>query len=135
MHQANITSLCKLMQSAFACDLTRVALLWHQWEAKQFVSLLDHLRQIPEVDGSTMLDHTVVLLCGQIGEHGHEVDQLPWVIGGGSALGFQGGRFLQFDKAPHNNLFVSLAQAMGLQTETFGNPAVCTGPLTGLRAS
>jgi Protein of unknown function (DUF1552) len=182
MHQANITSLCRLVQSAFACDLTRVALLclsdpfaeafgyqsgaygttdahdlihktsynsagslkdnpdamaavtkWHQWEATQFVNLLELLRQIPEVDGTTLLDHTVVLLCGQIGEHGHEVDQLPWVIGGGSAVGFQGGRYLQFDKAPHNNLFVSLAQAMGVQTNTFGNPDVCTGPLAGLR--
>jgi hypothetical protein len=106
---------------------------WHQWEAKQLVSLLDLLRQVPEADGSSMLDHTMVLLCGQIGEHGHEIDQLPWVLAGGSALGFQGGRYLQFDKAPHNDLFVSLAQAMGVQTETFGNPTVCTGPLPGLR--
>jgi Protein of unknown function (DUF1552) len=182
MHQANITSMFKLVQSSFACDLTRVALLcladpfseafgyqsgaygttdahdlihktsyngagslkdnpdamatvtkWHQWEATQFVSLLDLLRKIPEVDGSSMLDHTIVLLCGQIGEHGHELDALPWVVGGGSAVGFSGGRFLQLDKAPHNNLFVSLAQAMGVETNTFGNPTVCTGPLAGLR--
>ncbi|HVY31919.1 MAG TPA: DUF1552 domain-containing protein [Polyangiaceae bacterium] len=181
MHQANITSMSKLVTAAFACDLTRVSLLcvsdpfdaafdyqsgswgttdahdlihktsfngagslkdnpdamaavtrWHQWEAKQYVSMLDSLRQIPEGQG-TLLDHTIVLLCGQIGEHGHDVDQLPWVIGGGAAVGFQGGRLLQFDKAAHNDLFVSIAQAMGVQTSTFGNPSVCKGPLDGLR--
>lgn len=182
MFQANITAMSRLVQTAFACDLTRVALLcladpfsdsfgyqsgafgttdahdlihktsynaagslkdnpdamsavtkWHNWEATQFVNLLALLRQIPEADGTTMLDHTIVLMCGQIAEHGHELDQLPWVIGGGSAVGFQGGRYLQFDRAPHNDLFVSLAQAMGVQTDSFGNPDVCTGPLPGLR--
>jgi len=182
MHAANIKSMSKLVTSAFACDLTRVALMcvndpyssdigyvsgsngttdahdlihktsyngagtlkdnpnamatvtkWHQWEAQQYVNLLEMLRQVPEADGSTMLDHTVVLLCGQIGEHGHALDALPWVVGGGSAAGFKTGRFLKYNKAPHNNLFVSIAQAMGVQTNTFGNAAVCTGPLAGLR--
>ena len=180
--KANIASMSKLVQSAFACDLTRVALMcladpfgdligyqsgsngttdahdlvhktsynnagtlkanpsamatvakWHQWEAQQFANMLELLRQVPEADGSTMLDHTVVLLCGQIGEHGHELTALPWVVGGGSAVGFKGGRYMQYTKAPHNNLFVSIAQAMGVQTQTFGNAAVCTGPLAGLR--
>ena len=58
---------------------------------------------------------------------------MGWVHGGGSAVGFSGGRYLQLDKQPHNNLFVSIAQAMGVQTNTFGNADVCTGPLAGLR--
>jgi hypothetical protein len=33
---------------------------------------------------------------------------------------------------PHNDLFVSLANFMGVKTDTFGNPEVCTGPLDGL---
>ena len=33
---------------------------------------------------------------------------------------------------PHNNLLVSLANAMGLPDTTFGDPAHCTGPLPGL---
>ena len=31
-----------------------------------------------------------------------------------------------------NNLLVSLLQSMGVDTETFGDPSYCTGPLTGL---
>jgi hypothetical protein len=32
----------------------------------------------------------------------------------------------------HNDLFVSLANMMDVQTSTFGNAAVCKGPLAGL---
>ena len=85
-----------------------------------------------------MLDHTIVLWCSQIGEHGHEVDFLPWIMAGGSAVGFKPGRYLKYPRtnnkgAAHNNLFVSIAQAMGVNTNTFGNASVCTGPLDGLR--
>jgi hypothetical protein len=183
--KANFDAMSSLVQMAFACDLTRVALLspaepfgdawgytsgaWgttdahdlihktayngalkdeadpmaaitklHQFECRQFIQMLDSLRAVPEADG-TMLDYTIVLWCSQIGEHGHALDQLPWIMAGGSKLGFTPGRYLGFPRTnnkgtPHNNLFVSIAQAMGVQTNTFGNAAVCTGPLAGLRA-
>jgi hypothetical protein len=187
LYKANFEAMTRTVQAAFACDLTRVALLcvdeplasdwgytngaWgsadahdllhktsfnaggtlknnpdamravqtlHQLEARQFVGMLDLLRQIPEADGKTLLDHTIVLWCSQIGEHGHDVDHLPWIIGGGSAAGFAPGRYLRYPRVggkgvPHNNLFVSIAQAMGVTTSSFGNPAVCTGPLDRLR--
>jgi hypothetical protein len=31
---------------------------------------------------------------------------------------------------PHNNLLVSIANAMGTSITTFGNPAYCTGSLS-----
>jgi Protein of unknown function (DUF1552) len=185
MLKLNFDAMTSLVQAAFACDLTRVALLapaepfgdswgytkgaWgttdehdllhrtamngnlrtdtapmdavhklHQLECRQFMQMLDLLRGIPEADG-TMLDYTIVLWCSQIGEQSHALDQLPWIMAGGSKVGFRPGRYLNLargssDKGtPHNNLFVSIAQAMGVQTNTFGNPAVCTGPLAGLR--
>jgi Protein of unknown function (DUF1552) len=187
LYEKNLDSMGRLIQGAFACDLTRVALLgvgepfadewgytsgaWgtsdahdlihktsfnnagtlksnadamaailklHQVECKQFMATIDLLGQIPEADGKTMLDHTIVLWCSQIGEHGHDVDYLPWIVAGGSAVGFKPGRYLKYPRTnnkgtPHNNLFVSIAQAMGVNTTTFGNASVCTGPLAGLR--
>jgi len=110
----------------------------HQLECVQFVTMLDLLGQIPEADGKSLLDHTVVVWSSQIAEHGHDVDQLPWILAGGSEAGFKPGRFLKYPRnggngAPHNNLFVSIAQGMGLQLEKFGNESVCTGPLDRLR--
>ena len=34
----------------------------------------------------------------------------------------------------HNDLFVTLANYMGIPITTFGNPKVCKGPLAGLTA-
>ncbi len=125
---------------AFAADAMKNITALHQYEAKQFMAVLDLLRSTPESDGKTMLDHTMVLWCSQIAEHGHELDRLPWILAGGSAAGFRGGRLLSLPRTgnkgvPHNNLFVSLAQGMGIQTNTFGNPRACTGPLEGLRTA
>ena len=52
----------------------------------------------------------------------------------GSAGGyFKTGQYLTFDgKNPHNNLLVSLCNSMGVETNTFGMPEYCTGPLNGL---
>jgi hypothetical protein len=45
------------------------------------------------------------------------------------------GRSLQLADQPHNNLLVSICNAMGLaDVTTFGIPGVCTGPLPGLTA-
>ncbi|MDZ4697042.1 MAG: DUF1552 domain-containing protein [Deltaproteobacteria bacterium] len=187
LYRKNMDVMQRLVQSGFACDLTRVALVGalgpfddqygytsgaygttdshdlihktsynsagslkgnadamstitrlNQLESRDFIALVELLRSIPESDGNSMLDHTIVLWCSQIAEHGHAMDQLPWIIAGGKAAGFKPGRFLSYPRtngkgSPHNNLFVSIAQAMGVQTETFGNPAVCTGPLARLR--
>jgi hypothetical protein len=52
----------------------------------------------------------------------------------GSAGGhFKTGRYLTFpDGTPHNKLHVSLQNAYGIDSDTFGNPDFGTGPLGGL---
>jgi len=82
----------------------------------------------------TMLDNTVIVWCNELAKgniHSHEPQ--PFVLAGGAGGALQTGRFLQFGgKTPHNNLLVSLVNMMGGSATTFGNPAYCTGPLTGL---
>jgi hypothetical protein len=39
---------------------------------------------------------------------------------------------VQYQKASHADLLVSLLNAMGVEETTFGNPETCTGPLSGL---
>ncbi|MEZ4301945.1 MAG: DUF1552 domain-containing protein [Polyangiaceae bacterium] len=107
-------------------------------EAQKVADLLALLKSIPEGEG-TLFDNTVVVWCSQIGWGSHDLARLPWVLCGDLQGTFKTGRYVKLPKnpksdrgMPHNDLFVSLSQAMGLDVNSFGNPACCNGPLAGL---
>lgn len=91
--------------------------------------LLGKLKQSQE-DESNLLDRTTVFLGSNLGDaSSHSVKNLPVLLAGG---GFRHGQHLAFD--PNNppplcNLFVSMLQRLGLETDRFAN---ATGTLTGL---
>ena len=107
------------------------------WYGEQMAVLLDRLAAIPEGDG-TLLDHTAVVWVIEVGKgNNHAHRDLPFVIAGSCGGAFRTGRFVDYLAGggrghPHNNLLVSLANAMGLPDTTFGDPAHCTGPLPDL---
>ena len=105
------------------------------WHAQQVNYMLDKLAATKEADGSNMLDNTLMLWGNELGVgNSHDYKNIPWLIAGGSSY-FKMGRSLQYDHLPHNNMLVSLCNAMGLaDVTTFGIPGVCTGPLTNLPA-
>jgi len=80
-----------------------------------------------------MLDNTVVLWGNELGKgNSHSHTKVPFVLAGGAGGYWPTGRLLRYDGDPHDNLLVSICNAMGVETETFGNPAYCDGPLRGL---
>lgn len=103
-------------------------------QATMFAQLLGYLKAVPRGDGGTLLDSTIVVQCGQIANGYHDTFDLPWIIAGSGNGYFRTGRFLKYpETTSHNDLYVSLANAMGVNITTFGNPAVCKGPLANLR--
>ena len=80
--------------------------------------------------GGNLLDHTAVLLTSNLGNaSSHDNKNMPVLLGGG---GFRHGQHLAFDKKnnyPLPNLFVSVLQRMGMETDQF---ATGKGTLTGL---
>ena len=109
--------------------LTRI----NAWYATQLATLMTKLKAIPEGDG-TMLDHTLILWCNElaIGNVHSRVDA-PYVLGGRAGGALTTGRFLTYPgDVPHNNLLVSILNAMGIPDRTFGKTDWCTGPLPGL---
>jgi hypothetical protein len=109
------------------------------WYSQQLFYLMDALAKIPEgPTGETMLDHTLILWCNELGRGNvHSHNGLPIVLAGGAAAASHSlkmGRFLQFpDKTgKHADMLVSLMNIFGLPDQTFGNPAYCSGPLSGL---
>jgi hypothetical protein len=109
------------------------------WYAEQLAYLLGKLASYPEGDG-TLLDNTVVLWCNEVGKgNNHEHRDLPFLLAGSCGGYFATGRFVDYQAGgaaghPHNDLLVSLANAMGTADTTFGDPEHCTGPLPGLTA-
>jgi hypothetical protein len=103
------------------------------WYAEQFAYLISKLKAIPE-EGGTALDNTVILWVNELARgNAHSHPDMPFVLAGRGGGKIKTGRYLKFNgTVPHNNLLVSMLNAMDIQATTFGNPAYCTGPLAGL---
>jgi hypothetical protein len=100
-----------------------------EWHMKLLGGLFDSLRDAKE-DGQTMLDRTMVLYGSNLGNAStHVTTNMPVLLAGG---GFRHGQHLAFDTErnyPLPNLFVSMLQRMGLETDKF---ASSTGTMRGL---
>src|SRR5437868_6691973 len=95
----------------------------------------DFLAKLHAADegGRSLLDRTTVLLGSNLGNaSSHSNENLPIIVAGG---GFRHGQHLAFNQAknvPLPNLFVTILQRLGLETDRF---ASSTGTLTGLEIS
>ena len=94
-----------------------------------FAELLQGLRGVSE-EGGTLLDRTMVLYGSNLGNaNTHVTTNLPVLLAGG---GFRHGQHLLFDRDrnyPLPNLFVSMLQRLGLETDRF---ATSTGTMRGM---
>ena len=94
-----------------------------------FGEFLRDLKSVNEVDGN-LLDNTMVLYGCHMGDANiHNNSNLPVILAGG---GFRHGQHLAFNSqnnTPLCNVFVSMLQNMGVETDRF---ASSTGTLTGL---
>jgi BMFP domain-containing protein YqiC len=100
-----------------------------EWHMKLLAELFTELKGVRE-DGDTLLDRTMILYGSNLGNaNTHVTTNMPTLFAGG---GFKHGQHLAFD-TEHNyplpNLFVSMLQRMGLETDRF---ASATGTMRGL---
>src|SRR5881409_2474343 len=99
------------------------------WHMKLLADLFAELREVKE-DGEPLLDRTMILYGSNLGNaNTHVTTNMPTKIAGG---GFNHGQHIAFDMQhnyPLPNLFVSMLQRMGLETERF---ASATGTMRGL---
>ncbi len=99
------------------------------WHMKLLNELFTDLKAVKE-DGDTLLDRTMVLYGSNLGNAStHVTTNLPTLFAGG---GFRHGQHLGFDTThnyPLPNLFVSMLQRMGIESDKF---ATSTGTMRGL---
>ena len=88
---------------------------------KQLGRLLDQLKSTRE-EGDTLLDRTMVLYGSNLGNaSSHDNRNMPMILAGG---GFKHGAHLGFDQVdnyPVSNLYVSMLQRLGIETERFAS--------------
>lgn len=101
-------------------------------ELAKFAALAGFLKKLHETKeaDATLLDRTMVYYSSNLGNaSNHDVKNLPVLIAGG---GFRHGQHIAFDPAkppPLCNLYVSMLQRLGMETDQFSSS---TGTLTGL---
>jgi hypothetical protein len=104
----------------------------NKWYCEQIAYLAKRLSETPEPGGGgSLLDNTLIVWTNELGQgNSHTLDNIPFVLVGGG-FGFQMGRSLKFNRAPHNRLLLSLAHGMGHRIAKFGNGDFCgEGPLS-----
>jgi hypothetical protein len=100
-----------------------------EWHMKLLAELFNELKSVKE-DGEPLLDRTMILYGSNLGNaNTHVTTNMPTLFAGG---GFRHGQHIAFDMQhnyPLPNLFVSMLQRMGLETDRF---ASATGTMRGL---
>ncbi len=99
------------------------------WHMRLLADLFKGLQGVRE-NGETLLDRTMVLYGSNLGDaNAHSTTNMPTLLAGG---GFKHAGHLSFNRGqnyPLPNLFVSMLQRMGIETDRF---ASATGTMTGL---
>jgi hypothetical protein len=82
------------------------------WYFQKYAEAFAEWKTAVDAFGEPLLDHTVIPLMTDTANATHTRQPLPALILGGRALGMQGGQFLNFQPARHNNdVWMTVAQA------------------------
>jgi hypothetical protein len=108
----------------------RAALLrLETWQCEQAADFATKLHAAKDVDGSSLLDNTALLLLPDMGDgnpHDH-TNLAPALLGGGRGA-FETGKVVDFKGAPLSNLYVTLLQGLGAPNTTFGEDGTAVLP-------
>ena len=98
---------------------------------QQYAYLLKRMKQIKEVDGSSMLDNSLVTYGAALGDGAtHQFYDLPMIVAGKAQGQLKQGRFIKCKSGTLNsNLWLTLAQLMGLEMDEYADS---TGVLSDL---
>lgn len=97
--------------------------------AGRFAAFLEKLDSIQEGDG-TLLDHSMIVYGSAIGDgNAHNHDNLPIVLAGRGHGSITTGRHVVYDRAPLNNLFLSLLDRVDAKVDALGDSSGRLGKL------
>ena len=103
------------------------------WEAERIAHLLSALDAIVDVDGSTLLDNTLVFVSSDVGDAAyHTHHTMPVLLGGGGGRTTKMGQLVvagpgnqpPASQQPFANLFLSMLEFAGVHATSFGDPSL-----------
>ena len=92
-------------------------------DAQQFAKFLQKLEATKDVDGKSLLHNSMILYgSGNADGNRHTHSNLPIILAGAGGGTLTPGRFVKHNSVPASNLFLSMADRMGIQgMERFGD--------------
>ena len=99
------------------------ALIWRDRKlCDLYASLLDKLKAVKEADGTSLLDHTMVVMGSDL-RTGHRRLNVPILLSGGSAGGIQQGyhRVYGENEGKLSDLWLSMLRFAGCELDTFAD--------------
>lgn len=103
-----------------------------RWYMDRLAQFLDQLKAIP-VGDKNLLYHTALLALTEIADSNlHDFQNVGLVLAGQASGRMNSGLTLDAGGASHNQVLVSMMQAMGQSDETLGDPLLGRGPIKGL---
>lgn len=100
--------------------------------SEKFARLLGGLKSIDDGDGKNGLYNSSVMLgmeCWSSSSSGHFLTNIPFVFAGQGAGAFSTGRIINAGGRSNNDLLVSIQNASGIASNTFGLASLCKGPI------
>ncbi len=93
------------------------------WYVKQFAKFLQKLEQTKDLDGQSLLHNSMIVYGGGNADgNRHTHTNLPIVLAGAGGGTLTQGRYLNLGEKPTTNLFLSMADRMGVEgLERFGD--------------
>jgi hypothetical protein len=103
-----------------------------EFYSEKFAALLSALSSIDDGDGHSALYNSAVVLgmeCWSNSANGHYLRDIPFVLAGQGAGAFETGRIVDAGGRSNNDLLVSVQNACGIDSDVFGLPSLCQGPI------
>jgi hypothetical protein len=102
------------------------------WQVEKLAYLLGKLDAVEDLDGNSVLHNSLIFYSSDISDGDlHNHDDMPVLLLGRAGGAVQSGRHIVYDEQPwFANLFISIANALGVPLETFGENG--DGPISDL---
>ncbi len=103
-----------------------------RYYAEKFAGLLSSLKEIDDGDGQTALHNSAIILgmeCWSDSSNGHYLDDIPFILAGQGAGALETGRIVDAGGRSNNDLLISVQQACGIESDVYGLPDLCNGPI------